>query len=87
MEALLVTLRAGPPAEQGISFLTIKSGLLGEYNMNLAYLLLRKARGEPLEGDPAVERLCRLRTLIEKVGRRRGAVCCTRARSGPSSTS
>merc|ERR1719309_1598885 len=51
----------------GIDFLDIKNGLLAEYNTNLAYLVMKKTRGELIEGDKAVERLCYLRTLLEKI--------------------
>merc|ERR1719225_1872096 len=51
----------------GIDFLDIKNGLLAEYNTNLAYLVMKKTRGELIEGDKVVERLCYLRTLLEKV--------------------
>ena len=52
---------------QGIDFLDIKNGLLAEYNANLAFLVMRKTRGELIEGDKAVERLCYLRTMMEKI--------------------
>merc|ERR1719350_2136070 len=51
----------------GIDFLDIKNGLLAEYNINLAYLVMKKTRGELIEGDKVVERLCYLRTMLEKI--------------------
>merc|ERR1719193_1021930 len=52
---------------RGIDFLDIKNGLLADYNTNLAYLVMKKTRGELIEGDKAVERLCYLRTMMEKI--------------------
>merc|ERR1719422_384978 len=52
---------------RGIDFLDIKNGLLAEYNTNLAYLVMKKTRGELIEGDKVVERLCYLRTMLEKI--------------------
>ena len=65
----LVAKLEGDPGRlaQGIDFLDIKNGLLAEYNANLAYLVMRKTRGELIEGDKAVERLCYLRTMMEKI--------------------
>merc|ERR1719270_1146512 len=52
---------------RGIDFLDIKNGLLAEYNTNLAYLVMKKTRGELIEGDKVVERLCYLSTMLEKI--------------------
>merc|ERR1719244_2565252 len=35
--------------------------------MNLTYLMIKKTKGESIAGDPAVERLCYLRTVLEKI--------------------
>merc|ERR1719436_2334931 len=35
--------------------------------MNLIYLMLKKTMGERIEGEKAVERLCYLRTVMEKI--------------------
>ena len=68
MSKLVGKLEADPGRlAQGIDFLDIKNGLLAEYNANLAYLVMRKTRGELIEGDKAVERLCYLRTMMEKI--------------------
>ena len=68
MSKLVAKLEADPGRlAQGIDFLDIKNGLLAEYNANLAYLVMRKTRGELIEGDKAVERLCYLRTMMEKI--------------------
>ena len=68
MSKLVAKLEADPSRlAQGIDFLDIKNGLLAEYNANLAYLVMRKTRGELIEGDKAVERLCYLRTMMEKI--------------------
>merc|ERR1719337_496714 len=65
--AALATRARAMDQEQGIGFLRVKAGMLAEYNANLAYLLLRRTRGASIEGESAVERLCYLRTLLEKV--------------------
>ena len=68
MSNLIAKLQGDPGRlAQGIDFLDIKNGLLAEYNANLAYLVMRRTRGELIEGDKAVERLCYLRTMIEKI--------------------
>jgi len=67
ISSLMTKIGSEPALGDGISFLNIKTGLLLEYNMNLGYILLRKTRGDSIEGDKAVERLCYLRTLIEKI--------------------
>merc|ERR1719309_113839 len=53
--------------EEGISFLNVKASLLMEYNINLAYIMLKKTKGESIDGDSAIQRLCYLRTVLEKV--------------------
>lgn len=58
---------SGPNPDDGISFLSMKNGLLLEYNMNLTYLMIKKTKGESIVEDPAVERLCYLRTVLEKI--------------------
>jgi len=58
---------SGSDPNDGISFLSFKNELLLEYNMNLAYLMLKKTKGKSIEGDKAVDRLCYLRTVLEKI--------------------
>eukprot|EP00092_Neocalanus_flemingeri_P013323 GFUD01014362.1.p1 GENE.GFUD01014362.1~~GFUD01014362.1.p1 ORF type:complete len:318 (+),score=121.82 GFUD01014362.1:57-1010(+) len=60
-------INSGPDLSQGISFLDLKNGLLLEYNTNLSYLMLKKTKGVTIEDDKAVERLCYLRTVMEKI--------------------
>jgi len=67
VEGLSEKVSSGPDPNNGISFLSLKNGLLLEYNMNLTYLMLKKTKGETIEGDSAVERLCYLRTVLEKI--------------------
>merc|ERR1719315_622448 len=67
MDAYIEQLNSGPDTSQGISFLDLKNGLLLEYNTNLTYLMLKKTRGESIEEEKAVERLCYLRTVMEKI--------------------
>jgi len=58
---------SGSDPNDGISFLSFKNELLLEYNMNIAYLMLKKTKGKSIEGDKAVDRLCYLRTVLEKI--------------------
>ena len=67
IDSLIEKTNAGPDMSQGISFLDLKNGLLLEYNTNLTYLMLKKTSGETIEDDTAVERLCYLRTVMEKI--------------------
>jgi len=67
MDSCIEKINAGPDMSQGISFLDLKNGLLLEYNTNLTYLMLKKTKGETIEDDKAVERLCYLRTVMEKI--------------------
>lgn len=67
VKSLRDKISSGPDPKDGISFLTLKNGLLLEYNMNLSYLMLKKIKGQNIEGDNAVERLCYLRTVLEKI--------------------
>jgi len=60
-------INSGPDMSQGISFLELKNGLLLEYNTNLTYLMLKKTSGDSIEDDKTVERLCYLRTVMEKI--------------------
>lgn len=52
---------------EGISFLRLKNSLLASYNTNLSFLMLKKCHGKGLEGEPAVERLVKNRTVLEKI--------------------
>lgn len=67
IDSYIEKLNAGPDTSHGISFLDLKNGLLMEYNTNLTYLMLKKTKGESIEDDKAVERLCYLRTVMEKI--------------------
>jgi len=67
IELLNKKISSGSDPNDGISFLSFKNGLLLEYNMNLAYIMLKKTKGKSIEGDKAVERLCYLRTVLEKI--------------------
>lgn len=67
VEALISKVKAGPDTRKGISFLQMKNSLLLEYISNLSYLMLRKTYGKKIEGDQAIERLVKLRTIMEKI--------------------
>lgn len=51
----------------GLSFLDVKSHLVLSYLINLTYVMLRKAKGEKIEGEASVERIVEIRTVLEKM--------------------
>lgn len=53
--------------DQGLSFLEMKYNMLLSYLINLTYVVLRKCSGERIEGDPCIDRLIELRTVLEKI--------------------
>lgn len=53
--------------DQGLSFLEMKYNMLLSYLINLTYVVLRKCSGEKIEGDPCIDRLVEIRTVLEKV--------------------
>ncbi|XP_063240165.1 neuroguidin [Bacillus rossius redtenbacheri] len=53
--------------EKGLSFLEMKYHMLLSYLINLTYVVLRKCSGEKIEGDPAIDRLVEIRTVLEKI--------------------
>lgn len=53
--------------EKGISFLEMKNSLLLRYISNLTFVMLKKCHGKKIEGDASIERLVKLRTVMEKV--------------------
>ncbi|VEN60686.1 unnamed protein product [Callosobruchus maculatus] len=52
---------------QGLSFLEMKYNMLLSYLINLTYVVLRKCSGEKIEGDPCIDRLVEIRTILEKI--------------------
>ncbi|XP_013407571.1 neuroguidin [Lingula anatina] len=52
---------------KGVSFLEVKYHMLLSYLMNLSQVILRKSRGESIKGEPAIERLVEIRTVLEKM--------------------
>ena len=58
---------SGPDTSQGLSFLDLKNDLMMDYNLNLLFLMYKKSMEGKIEGDKAVERLCHLRTMLEKI--------------------
>lgn len=53
--------------DQGLSFLEMKYNMLLSYLINLTYIVLRKCSGEKIEGDPCIDRLVEIRTVLEKI--------------------
>lgn len=53
--------------DQGLSFLEMKYHMLLSYLINLTYVVLRKCSGEKIEGDPCIDRLVEIRTVLEKI--------------------
>ena len=68
VESLIERIESGPDMSDGISFLDLKNDLMINYNLNLLFLLMKKTRDGKIETErAAVERLCYLRTVLEKV--------------------
>ena len=68
VESLIEKIGSGPDMSDGISFLDLKNDLMINYNLNLLFLLMKKTRDGKIETErAAVERLCYLRTVLEKV--------------------
>ncbi|XP_023229045.1 neuroguidin-like [Centruroides sculpturatus] len=53
--------------EKGNSFLELKNQMLLSYLINLTYIIHNKAIGKSIEGEPAIERLVEIRTVLEKM--------------------
>lgn len=53
--------------DQGLSFLEMKYNMLLSYLINLTFVVLRKCSGEKIEGDPCIDRLIEIRTVLEKI--------------------
>ena len=67
MDVFIDKLNSGPDTSKGISFLDLKNDLMIDYNLNLIYLMYKKSCKGKIENDKAVERLCYLRTVLEKI--------------------
>lgn len=53
--------------DKGLSFLEMKYHMLLSYLINLTYVVLRKCSGERIDGDPSIDRLVEIRTVLEKI--------------------
>ncbi|XP_066261411.1 neuroguidin [Euwallacea similis] len=53
--------------DQGLNFLEVKYNMLLSYLINLSYVVLRKCSGQLIEGDPCIDRLTEIRTVLEKI--------------------
>lgn len=53
--------------EKGISFLEMKGQLFLQYLINIAYSMLLKVEGKPISGDPCIEHLVEIRTILSKI--------------------
>ncbi|KAM7353168.1 neuroguidin isoform 1-T1 [Cochliomyia hominivorax] len=68
VEGMLQRVKRGElTTEYGLSFLEVKYHMLLDYLINLTYVVLRKCSGETIEGDPSIERLIEIRTVLEKI--------------------
>ena len=68
VELLTEKIESGPDLREGISFLDLKNDLLINYNLNILFLMAKKCREGSIESErTVVERLCYLRTVLEKV--------------------
>ncbi|KAK2162041.1 hypothetical protein NP493_1544g00027 [Ridgeia piscesae] len=52
---------------KGISFLEVKYHLLLDYLMNMTFVMCHKVNGRSIKGDPSIERLVEIRTVLEKM--------------------
>jgi U3 small nucleolar ribonucleoprotein protein LCP5 len=67
IQSLIEKVKNGADTSKGISFLQMKNSLLLQYISNVSYIVLRKCSGKKIEGEPAIERLVKLRTVMEKI--------------------
>ena len=67
IDVFIDQVNSGPDTNQGLSFLDLKNDLMMDYNLNLVFLMYKKSMEGKIEGDKAVERLCHLRTILEKI--------------------
>ncbi|KAI0219446.1 Neuroguidin-A [Lamellibrachia satsuma] len=52
---------------KGISFLDVKYHLLLDYLMNLTFVMSHKVNGRSIKGEPSIDRLVEIRTVLEKM--------------------
>nr|CAG4635187.1 EOG090X0IJO [Alona affinis] len=55
------------PIDQGMSFLDVKNQMLLKYLINLNCVMLKKVSGESIKGDPVIDRLVEIRTILERM--------------------
>ncbi|XP_023014104.2 neuroguidin-A isoform X2 [Leptinotarsa decemlineata] len=68
VDSMIQRVRKGElTTDQGLSFLEMKYNMLLSYLINLTYVVLRKCSGEKIEGDPCIDRLIEIRTVLEKI--------------------
>lgn len=68
VDNMLAKVRNGElSTDQGLSFLEMKYNMLLSYLINLTFIVLRKCSGETIEGDPCIDRLIEIRTVLEKI--------------------
>lgn len=53
--------------DSGLSFLEMKYHMLLSYLINITYVVLRKVSGQKIEGDPSIDRLVEIRTVLERI--------------------
>ena len=68
VDNMLIRVKNGEiSTDKGLSFLEMKYHMLLSYLINLTYVVLRKCSGERIEGDPSIDRLVEIRTVLEKI--------------------
>lgn len=68
VDNMLIRVKNGEiSTDKGLSFLEMKYHMLLSYLINLTYIVLRKCSGERIEGDPSIDRLIEIRTVLEKI--------------------
>lgn len=68
VDNMILRVRRGEMStDQGLSYLEMKYNMLLSYLINLSFIVLRKCSGEKIEGDPCIDRLIEIRTVLEKI--------------------
>ncbi|XP_012254045.2 neuroguidin isoform X2 [Athalia rosae] len=68
VDNMLARVKSGEiSTDKGLSFLEMKYHMLLSYLINLTYVVLRKCSGERIDGDPSIDRMVEIRTVLEKI--------------------
>ncbi|XP_022189591.2 neuroguidin [Nilaparvata lugens] len=56
-----------PSNQKGLSILDVKNNMMLMYLSNLMHIILKKCKGESIQGDQAIERLTEIRIVLERI--------------------